>query len=301
MKATKRFLSAIMAMTMVCGTAVTVSAEGEEPAITAAGSQANAVTGAMDGTGTPEGWVETKIMRVVLPTDDINYTVDAHGLVKKSYASGAKNAQNYAGNIIVYSNKDAAKPVTDAKVAHDDDKNKDVLDDGFVFFSKYDAKTKKTTMANYMDLVLENKSSYPVDITPALTFNADGSGLSAATYTMTTQTNDALAFNLYEKSLNEDKKTYTYKEVKPSGASSVSSVKAGDAEKYYKTTYDTTNKTYNYSLDEASYIKDTKLENKATFTIEAISVKEKFTSSVEKGGKISIVWSVKEHTETSGG
>jgi hypothetical protein len=297
MKATKRFLSAIMAMAMACGTAVTVYAEGEptENAISAEGAQQNPVSQAVEGTGATEGWVETNIMRVVIPTTSLDFQVDAHGLVKKSFASGVKNAQKYDNTYtIVYSNKAdatgaAVKDVTDAKVTND--KNPNVLDDGFVFFTTEDPKSHKKTMSNHIDLVLENKGTYAVDIKPTLSYD-QGSGVQGDAYSSTVASGKGLAFNIFSKTKSSDGKSFTY-----TALTSSSSVPANDASQYYKTTYDSTTSKYKYALDDAAYAKDTKLENKATFTIEGFSSAAAFDSDSKTAGKIKVVWAVTKHTD----
>ena len=297
MKATKKFLSAIMAMAMACGTAVTVYADGEnntpaENAISAEGAQQNPVSQAVEGTGATEGWVETNIMRVVIPTTSLNFQVDAHGLVKKSFASGVKDAQKYDKKYtIVYSNKSDAsgvpvKDVTDAKVTNE--KNPDVLDDGFVFFTAKDPKAEKYTMANHIDLVLENKGTYAVDIKPTLSYD-QGTGVAGTCYTSTVASNQGLAFNIFSKV--PDGKTYKY-----TALGQNDSVKAGDAAKYYQTTYSESTG-YKYSLDDKAYAKDTKLDNKATFTIEGFSSAAAFSDANKSAGKIKVVWAVTKHTE----
>jgi hypothetical protein len=299
MKVTKKFLSALMAMTMVCGTAVTVNAEGEntptENAISAEGAQQNPVSQAVEGTGATEGWVETNIMRVVIPTISLDFQVDAHGLVKKSFASGIKNAQKYDNTYtIVYSNKAdangaAIKDITDAKITNE--KNPNVLDDGFVFFTTEDPKSHKKTMANHIDLVLENKGTYAVDIKPTLSYD-QGSGVQGDAYSSTVASNKGLAFNIFSKAKTTDGKSYTY-----TALTSSSSVPAGDASQYYKTTYDSATAKYKYALDDTAYAKDTKLDNKATFTIEGFSSAAAFDSDAKTAGKIKVVWAVSKHTE----
>jgi len=301
MKATKRFLSAIMAMTMVCGTAVTVSAEGGEVtenaiAVTGTAAQTQAVT----GVGSTEGWVETNIMRVVLPTDSLAFTVDAQGLVKQNYATDAKGAHNYKDCTIVYSDYDAPKVITDAKVKNitePESKVNKVLEDGFVFFTSTDTKGKKT-ISNHIDLVLVNKGTYDVKITPTLSYEGGENGFEKAKCAINETMDDSkgLGFNLYVKGVGEDKKT-TYKYYTDDTAvQTVNNVKD-----YYKVDYTASTTeggagTYNYTLDADAYKKaEAKLDNKLTYTLVGYSNPD-LVKSNSKAGNISIVWKVEKPT-----
>lgn len=303
MKTTKRFLTALVAMTMVCGSAVTVYADD---AATPAANEINeenpsaAVSSQVEGDGKDEGFVQMKLLRVVLPTASLDYTVDAQGLVKKSFLSGEAGKQHYDDSTtIVYSTKEAAKDVTAAKTTHDMDAT--VLDDGFVFFTYTDAKSGKSVMSNHMDLIIANKGTYDVKITPTLNFTADtGDGaLSGEAFSSSfgTGTNaKGLVFNLFEKAKNEDG-TITYKAMKE--GNTVKAVPITNVKDLYKTTYEGDTEGYKYSLDETVYAsKEAKLDNKATFTIEGFSNPEKVSQAVTDtgAGKIDIVWKVEEYT-----
>jgi hypothetical protein len=305
MKTTKRFLTALVAMTMVCGSAVTVYAD--DPTTPPANEIATpaptaAVTQKVTGTGADEGFVQMKLLRVVLPTDSLGYTVDAQGLVKKSFLSGEAGKQHYGdAYTVVYSTKDAEKDVTAAKTAATADNN--VLDDGFVFFEYTDAKTQKQTLSNHMDLVIKNKGTFDVSITPEITFKK-GSGSSALTGTTWTKDlgtgTDAsgLVFNLYEKTKDADGKIGYEKLKENSTDTTARALQIANVKDLYKTTYEGAEVGYKYSLDEEAYAsKEAKLDNKATFTIEAFSNPEKVTQAVTAAGagSIEIVWKVEEY------
>lgn len=276
MKTTKNIFSAILALSMVFGTVSFVSADSNEI------TELDANT-AQSGTGSSEGFISTELLRVVLPTQSLDYIVDAQGLIKKSYATGT--SQNHKGDTIVYSTKNAAKVVTDAKTLGTADNN--VLNDGFVFFTS-ESKSKKT-LSNYVDLVIENKSTYNVDITPVLEFVPGTGGMTATKWT-TTAGDDSLAFNLTEK--ESDGKTTTYKPIIEEGAETAKAITVGNASSCYTTEYDSTGKTYNYSLSDSLYTK-AKLNNTVTYTLEAFSNKDKVTEdNAAKPGKIQITWQI---------
>jgi hypothetical protein len=303
MKTTKRLLSALMAMLMVSTSAVIVSAEGEtenENEIAAVAPTA-AVTQKVTGTGADEGFVQMKLLRVVLPTDSLGYKVDAQGLVKKSFLSGEAGKQHYGdAYTVVYSTKDAEKDVTAAKTAATDDNH--VLDDGFVFFEYTDAKTQKQTLSNHMDLVVKNKGTFDVNITPDITFKK-GSGsnpLDALIWTNDLGTGDTakgLVFNLYEKKSEDGK--ISYEKLKENSTDTARALQIPNVKDLYKTTYERDGETegYKYALDEETYAsKEAKLDNKVTFTIEAFSNPEKVTKAVTDSGSgsIELVWRVEE-------
>lgn len=292
MKTTKRFLSAIMAMTMVCGSAVYVSAEEAavtEPAIEASGAPASSgVAGSQEGQGASEGWVETEIMRVVLPTDSLDFVVDAQGLIKQSYASGLKGVQNYAGSTIVYSNRGAAPggtEITDAKVVGTEDNG--VRNDGFIFFTKTDTKGKKT-LTNHIDLVLTNKGTYDVDITPQLSYakGTDTNSIDGEWNATGTPASKKLAFRM---SVVGEDGNYSDLAVSNTTATTANNVKA-----LYKVKY--VDNSYSYTLDDAEYKKATDLNNTVTFTLDGAVDPAAVTSTDNTAGKLSIVWTVKKHT-----
>ena len=301
MKTTKRLLSALMAMLMVSTSAVIVSAEGEtenENEIAAVAPTA-AVTQKVTGTGADEGFVQMKLLRVVLPTDSLGYKVDAQGLVKKSFLSGEAGKQHYGdAYTVVYSTKDAEKDVTAAKTAATDDNH--VLDDGFVFFEYTDAKTQKQTLSNHMDLVVKNKGTFDVNIIPEITFKK-GSGsnpLDALIWTNDLGTGDTatgLVFNLYEKKSEDGK--ISYEKLKENSTDTARALQIANVKDLYKTTYEGEETGYKYALDEETYAsKEAKLDNKVTFTIEAFSNPEKVTKAVTDSGSgsIELVWRVEE-------
>jgi hypothetical protein len=289
MKTTKNIFSAILALSMVCGTASIVSADTVEITDPEAGASSKTQTGA----GSSEGFVETKLLRVVLPTQSMDYIVDAQGLIKKSYATG--KTQNHKGETIVYSTKAADKAVTDAKKTHEQDAN--VLDDGFVFFTTTDK--GKNTLSNYVDLVIENKGTYDVDITPSLEFvKGSADGLDAETWTNAPGEKE-LAFNLTKKTYDKAAKKYVYTDVKAADAENPTAFIVGNASAYYTTEYDSTGNKYNYALNESNYSKAKDLDNTVTFTLEAFSSKDNVDAdNITATGSIKIVWAIAEHVAT---
>lgn len=305
MKATKRFLSAIMAMTMVCGTAVTVYADGD-PVVT---ENAIAVTGtaaqeqAVTGVGSTEGWVETNIMRVVLPTDSLAFTVDAQGLVKQNYATDAKGEHNYKDCTIVYSDYNATKDVTDAKVkkiTDPENKKNYVMENGFVFFTSTDTKGKKT-ISNHLNLVLTNKGTYDVKITPTLSYTGGQNGFEQSSTAINAAISDdkGLAFSLYVKGVETDNKTPKYTLCTDSSVDQ----KIANVKDLYKVDYKpaegSTPASYNYTLDTDAYKKaEAKLTNKLTYTLVGYSNPDKVKNN-SQAGNISIVWKVEATTTTT--
>jgi hypothetical protein len=295
MKTTKRFLTALMAMVMVCGSVISVSAATPvEPAVTNEGTVPNGgVEGEVTGAGANEGWVQTEIMRVVLPTDSLSYVVDAQGLVRKSYKTGAKGMQNYTDCTIVYSDKSATADITKAT-------DEGGLDDGFVFFTKTDPKSQKKTLTNHIDLVLTNKGTYDVEVTPSLTFTpgtAPEGGVAlkgaesntAFTASDTANTVDNLRFKLYTKGADGAYGAVT---------SGTTKLPATNVKEYYTTTYDA-KKGYSYTLDETKYSKATDLTNTATFTLEGFSNPYNVPENSKiAAGSIKVVWKVTKKTTT---
>lgn len=160
MKATKRFLSAIMAMTMVCGTAVSVSAD-----VTSLGENDGPTTGESTGTGAIEGYANKDVLCVVLPTTKLDFIVDPQGLIKDSMVTNGttKSAANTK-----YKNATWNFADTDEEGAAE-------RTDGFIFFAEpimNEAGTAQTgtKYTNHLKLKVENKSSYAVTITPALNY-----------------------------------------------------------------------------------------------------------------------------------
>jgi hypothetical protein len=106
------------------------------------------IKGSVKGTGTVEGYVETDIMRVVLPTTDLNFLLDPEGVIKSTGAAA------YAGKATFdYGGKD----------------------NGFVFFGKSEG-----GMINYSssaDLTFQNKSSFPVKVDVSAAFDSGESGI----------------------------------------------------------------------------------------------------------------------------
>lgn len=304
MKATKRFLSAIMAMTMVCGTVVSVSAADEENVQPISGG-GGGYFGEMNGTGSNEGSVSMEKFRIVLPTTEINYIVDAQGLIKQSTANGSKRITD-KNTTVVYSTKEAfvngTKEITDAKaltVTNTDPKKCNyVKQDGFVFFSTTTG--GKTKMSNYFDITIENKSSYDVDICPVLTYAQFGSSPIEGTEYSSTPAEKGLAFNLFEKKavMNGNKATgqYSYTPLNDE-----SKIKVGNAEAAYVTQYtagaDGAAGTYDYAYNETKYKAAKDLDNIRYFTLEGLAATD---IEAKDPGKLKIVWTFKKAETATG-
>jgi hypothetical protein len=296
MKATKRFLSAIMAMAMVCGTVVTVSADGEGDTNTNNGNVSPTDagwSGTMTGEGESEGNINMDEFRIVLPTTQINYTVDSQGLIKKSTANGS--AKRDKKTTVVYSTKDTfvngTKEITDAKatpVTNDDPKKCNyVKEDGFVFFSTTDTKGN-TKMASYFDITIENKSSFGVDITPVLNYEPAAENAINATKYSNTAASKGLAFNLYQVTdeMNEAGTKATGRKIY-TGLSATSKISVGDANVAWETVYK--DNAYKYDFSDKKYTAAAKtLKNKCYFTLEGVAAND--IEATGKPGTVSIVW-----------
>jgi hypothetical protein len=288
MKATKRFLSAIMAMAMVCGTAITVSAaDGDEPTVQA-NEGGTGWSGNMSGTGSSEGNVGMEVFDIVLPTTTINYIVDAQGLIKQSTANGQAKRTAADKTTVVYSTKEATKEITDAKVTAPTDSTKPanyVKEDGFVFFPVTD--TKGTKMANYLNITIENKSSFGVDVAPTLEYSTNGvdnpiSGSTTAEGNI--PASKGLAFKLYQKKevKNDAGKVTGYEYVTPDDLS------LGAASAAYETVWNKTDGKYEYSFNEKKYTAAKLTDNKRYFTLEGNAATD--IEADKNPGNIKIVW-----------
>jgi hypothetical protein len=160
MKATKRFLSAIMAMTMVCGTAVSVSAD-----VTSFGEGSSTASGTTEGSGAMEGYANKDVLCVVLPTTNLNFVVDPQGLIKDSMVT----TTNKAGETVVSAANTKYKNAT----FEFNEKDGTARNDGFIFFAEPIIENNKQTgtlYSNHLDLKVENKSSYKVTVTPSINY-----------------------------------------------------------------------------------------------------------------------------------
>jgi hypothetical protein len=269
MKHFKRFLSGIVAMTMVLASAVTVSADGTT-------TQQNNAT---EGSGAAEGYVNKDIRDVVVPTNALDFIVDPQGLISSSGSAGTKY-----------------KSITFS----DTDKEGQTATDGFVYFPKVTTTvvsgktTTKTERVRYIELVVENKSSYNVSVKPTIKY-ADGKvGKNAMGCTATINKSSTAAlktnllFNLYQKTpaaavTNEDGTvtpgegydyTLTTTKDKKGNVVAIANTLNGVPD-LYKTTYDATNG-YAYVLDASKYTKLTDADkatrgNVITYTLEGFS------------------------------
>lgn len=105
----------------------------------------------MTGEGSVEGYLNMGMMKVVLPTVNVNFVVDPYGLIKTT--------------------KGAAYP----GASFDYRINGQVENDGFVFFKKIVG--SKTSYSTSVDLDFQNKSSYPVKVSVSAIYNAGNSGV----------------------------------------------------------------------------------------------------------------------------
>lgn len=136
-----------------------------------------------EGKGAAEGYVNKYVQDVVLPTNALDFVVDPQGLIKASNSGQTKYKAT-----IVNTNKELVEK-----------------DDGFVYFTTTETSGKTTTTkkSGFIDLVVENRSSYDVKITPKLTYTDGKVGKAAmgcsATLNAAAIGKTNLLFNLYLK------------------------------------------------------------------------------------------------------
>lgn len=169
----KRFLSGIVAMTMVFASVLSVNAAEVVP------------DQSTEGKGAGEGYVNKYVRDVVVPTNALDFIVDPQGLLKASNVSSMKYKVNLSTK---------------------DKENNDIdSTDGFVYFNSTEmVGTKPTAVkSTYVDLVVENKSSYQVSVTPKITYTDGKVGKTAmgcsATLNNASIGKSNLLFNLYLK------------------------------------------------------------------------------------------------------
>lgn len=150
MKKAGRILVGLIAASMAMGSVASVSAA------TAGEVGAFGTSGGLKGTGALEGNVNTQVIKVVLPTNSLNFTIDPVGLIKAT--NGAKLKSTSKGkveNVSIY--RGSSNVTTSA------------TDDGAgIFFTTIDEGTKTATLNNTTSLVITNKSSVDVQITPTI-------------------------------------------------------------------------------------------------------------------------------------
>lgn len=137
MKASKRFFTALVAAIMTFASVSAVSA---------------AETGdASTGSGAAEGYVNKDLLRVELPTTALDFVLDPQGLIKDSGSATTK----YKGFTLSNQNKDKTDRTN-----------------GFVYFKTEvsNGKTTVKTLANSVDLTVENLGSANATIKPTLTY-----------------------------------------------------------------------------------------------------------------------------------
>jgi hypothetical protein len=267
MKHFKRFLSGIVAMTMVLASAVTVSADGTT-------TEQNST----EGSGAAEGYIDKNVRDVVVPTNSLDFIVDPQGLISSSGSATSKY-----------------KSITFS----DADKEGQTATDGFVYFPKTitttanGKTTTKTNRVRFVELVVENKSSYNVSVKPTIKYDDGKIGKNAMGCTATinkspeTALKTNLLFNLYKKTAatttDESGNTtttsgfdYTFTTKKDAKGNVVAIADTlNGVPDLYKTTYDAT-KGYAYSLDASKYTKLTDTDkvtrgNIITYTLEGFS------------------------------
>jgi hypothetical protein len=232
----KRFLSGIVAMSMVFASVLSVNAAETVP------------DQSTEGKGAGEGYVNKYVRDVVVPTNALDFVVDPQGLLKASGQSSTKYK-------VPLSTKDKEQNEIESTT-------------GFVYFNGTETINNKQTAvkSTYIDLVVENKSSYSVSVTPKITYTDGKVGKSAmgcsATINNASIGKSNLLFNMYLKEdststgtsdpADPDSTTsaspfvYTLINAKKDGKAVVPNTLNGIAD-YYATTFDTKNG-YKYAL-----------------------------------------------------
>ena len=300
MKTTKRFLSAIMASAFVFSSIITVSAAGSTN--TGAGEVTNPTDAEHEpsetkGDGSLEGYADKEIFRVVIPTNSLNFIVDPQGLIKGSYKDDGTVA-----------NTKYKAATTAWNFKNNDDTDRD---DGFVFFSHQiqvesgTSTVTKTEYTNHLDLVVENKGSIDITVTPTISY-ADG------TITLKNSTTSD-PMGLTQKSgfsfAESDKNTYvSFKLFKGSEAASGPETLT-NVDGCYKVTF--ASNAYKYELDNDAYATRETDSNTITYTLSAISnpyaenwttvldnVNGKAASGTTKvAPELKVLWDLKKVTE----
>jgi hypothetical protein len=167
----KRFLSGIVAVTMVFASVLSVNAAETVP------------EQSTEGKGAGEGYVNKYVRDVVVPTNALDFIVDPQGLLKASNSSTTKY-----------------------KVGLNDVNKNNETDDrteGFIYFSSLKSDGKTGIKSTFVDLVVENKSSYNVSVTPKITYTDGKVGKAAMGCTATVNSaavvKTNLLFNMYLK------------------------------------------------------------------------------------------------------
>lgn len=250
MKATKRLFSAILASALLCGSVASVSA--------AEINDLSDATGGVTGSGAVEGFTSKDVLRVVLPTKKLDFIVDPQGLIK------ASGQTRYA--------KTARWDWTDGKGTTE-------LNNGFVFFSEAGTETDEVTnktiavtkYSNKINLEVENKSSFKVDVTPSCKYT-DGK-------IETVTGKDVDGVDIVEtKNVGLTEKTFvTFTLYKPGGTTVAAKETLSDLNTYYNVVYDT-KAGYKYVLNDTKYQEaleaDTTgtIKNKSTITLVGTSL-----------------------------
>lgn len=150
MKKAGRVLVGLIAASMAMGSVASVSAAIGE--VNATGQ-----SGSLKGTGALEGNVNTKVVKVVLPTNSLNFTIDPVGLIKATNGAKLINKDKKIQSVTFKSNgSDPAES----------------FDGSGVFFTTITENEDKTgkyvTLDNVAKLEVTNKSSVDVKITPTI-------------------------------------------------------------------------------------------------------------------------------------
>lgn len=235
MKKSRSMLAGMLALTMVGMNSVSVSAADIVSYETGKNSQG------LTGAGTLEGYVETNVIKVVLPTTSLNFSVDPQGLMPKSDARKLTNLT--ADATVTWRQGGSALSDNDAKKAAS----------GCVFFSTTtpdDTDSKKVKAVEYSDeiaLDVYNKSSCKVYIVPSIKIvNPSTTGVTVVEDVLSSETTPAISMKL---TYGADKTVYAKSVEKATdvGNSGVAISVDGIPDSY---AYKYASGKYTYTLDE---------------------------------------------------
>jgi hypothetical protein len=122
------------------------------------------------GVGTIEGYIDKDVMKVVLPSVDINYIIDPLGSIKATGAAAHKGA------VFDYTLNGTEK------------------NDGFVFFQKKEG--SKLLYSSSIDLSVQNKSSYPVKVKVDASYTKGTSGIALSDVSDYNEADPSISFKL---------------------------------------------------------------------------------------------------------
>lgn len=162
-----QLIAGIMACALVIGNVSLTTAKGIE--LDRDGNNT------MTGQGTMEGFIEKDVMRVVLPTADLNFKLDPEGLI---YSAKPPGYNDYDFKIDGVSKKD-----------------------GFVFFKKISGTSVKYSSS--VDLKISNKSSFPVNVKVSASFDPGSSGITQSNSNVFSEKSPQIYFYLSEGSVKK--------------------------------------------------------------------------------------------------